>query len=55
MIPGDTVTARGRQWRVFKVVGNWVGLIDPDRAPIIDDQNGQQVAHIAVLKSEVTR
>ncbi|GAA2071958.1 hypothetical protein [Williamsia deligens] len=55
MIPGDTVTARGRVWKVFKVVGNWVGLIDPDREPLIDDTNKQQVAHIAVQTAEVTR
>lgn len=55
MKAGDTVTARGHVWRVFKVVGRWVGLIDPDRAPIIDDTNGNQVAHIAVGVGEVKR
>lgn len=55
MIAGDTVTARGRVWKVFKVVGNWVGLIDPDRDPIVDDTNGNQVAHVAVQVGEVKR
>lgn len=30
------------------------GLIDPDGAPMFDDTNNQQVAHIAVLRSQVT-
>lgn len=54
MNPGDVVTARGQQWKVHKVVGRYVGLIDPDAPPVIDDTNGRQVAHIAVLVDEVT-
>lgn len=54
MNPGDRVrTKDGRTYTILKVTENHYGLVDPTRPPMIDDQNGQHVAHIAVKHDEV--
>lgn len=50
---GDHVRYNGRDYTVFTVTRLHYGLVDPALEPKINDHNGQQVSHIAVLQTEV--
>ena len=52
--PGDRVRGKdGRTYIIHRVADKHYGLVDPARPPKFDDQNGQQVAHIAVRHEDV--
>ncbi|WHU45156.1 hypothetical protein QNM97_13955 [Gordonia sp. L191] len=54
MNPGDRVRGKdGRTYVILKATEMHYGLVDPTRPPMIDEKNGQQVAHIAVRHEEV--
>ncbi|AMS03962.1 hypothetical protein BJD58_gp62 [Gordonia phage UmaThurman] len=50
---GDRVRYQGRDYTILTVTDLHYGLVDETRPPITDDQNGQQVAHIAVRREQV--
>ncbi|QDB74567.1 hypothetical protein SEA_MELBA_63 [Gordonia phage Melba] len=50
---GDRVRYQGRDYTILTVTDLHYGLVDETRPPIIDDQNGQQVAHLAVRQEQV--
>lgn len=54
--PGARVHVRGRDgvFEILNVLEYHVGLVDPTAEPKIDDVNGQQVAHFAVRRDEVS-
>ncbi|QNJ57963.1 hypothetical protein SEA_HITTER_66 [Gordonia phage Hitter] len=49
----DRVRYQGRDYTILTVTDLHYGLVDETRPPMIDDQNGQQVAHIAVRHDAV--
>lgn len=51
---GSLVVHNGRIYRVLTVTDLHYGLVDPRRPALVDDTNGQQVAHIAARKTDVT-
>lgn len=53
IVIGDAVTYEGRVFEVLRMQGDYVGLVDLARPPMIDESNGQQVAHIAVRRAEL--
>ncbi|QGJ95017.1 hypothetical protein SEA_REDWATTLEHOG_156 [Gordonia phage RedWattleHog] len=54
---GDTVVYQGRDHKVFRVKGKWIGLIDPERERMFStNEKGVvqgPVAHFAVPLTEV--
>ncbi|AXH48393.1 hypothetical protein SEA_FLORAL_61 [Gordonia phage Floral] len=52
---GDQVQYQGRDYTILTVTDLHYGLVDETRPPIVDDQNGQQVAHLAVRHNDVER
>ncbi|QOP67362.1 hypothetical protein PP487_gp61 [Gordonia phage Herod] len=50
---GDQVRYQGRDYTILTVTDLHYGLVDETRPPIVDDQNGQQVAHLAVRREQI--
>ena len=50
---GDRVRYQGRDYTILTVTDLHYGLVDDSRPPMVDDQNGQPVAHLAVLHGDI--
>lgn len=51
---GQMVKYQGKDYEVFRVMEFYVGLLDPKREPIFDEQK-RLCAHIAVPRVELER